>query len=79
MNLFTDLKPVITHPPVMNHLAALGQTVTINCSVTGSPKPVITWLKDGHLIEDSRVTYEDNKQMMQIQVRQIVSKIPFPY
>ncbi|XP_031662313.1 obscurin isoform X13 [Oncorhynchus kisutch] len=29
----------------------LGQTVKLACKVTGVPKPVVTWYKDGHAVE----------------------------
>ncbi|XP_035386466.1 obscurin isoform X5 [Electrophorus electricus] len=31
--------------------AELGQTVKLACKVTGSPKPVVTWFKDGRAVE----------------------------
>uniref|UniRef100_W5KAC1 Obscurin, cytoskeletal calmodulin and titin-interacting RhoGEF n=1 Tax=Astyanax mexicanus TaxID=7994 RepID=W5KAC1_ASTMX len=31
--------------------AELGQTVKLACKVTGSPKPVVTWFKDGRTVE----------------------------
>ncbi|KAM9427866.1 obscurin isoform 7-T7 [Salvelinus alpinus] len=31
--------------------AELGQTVKLACKVTGIPKPVVTWYKDGHAVE----------------------------
>ncbi|XP_045080717.1 obscurin isoform X5 [Coregonus clupeaformis] len=31
--------------------AELGQTVKLACKVTGVPKPVVTWYKDGHAVE----------------------------
>ncbi|XP_049341975.1 obscurin [Astyanax mexicanus] len=32
--------------------AKLGQTVKLACKVTGSPKPVVTWYKDGLVVKD---------------------------
>ncbi|XP_072536379.1 obscurin isoform X3 [Salminus brasiliensis] len=32
-------------------IAELGQTVKLACKVTGSPKPVVTWFKDGRTVE----------------------------
>ncbi|XP_072537299.1 obscurin [Salminus brasiliensis] len=32
--------------------AKLGQTVKLACKVTGSPKPVVTWYKDGIVVKD---------------------------
>ncbi|XP_037104683.1 obscurin isoform X1 [Syngnathus acus] len=45
------------NPPVFTSLlsdntAKIGQTVKLSCKVTGLPKPVITWLKDGLVLED---------------------------
>ncbi|KAJ8408221.1 hypothetical protein AAFF_G00264490 [Aldrovandia affinis] len=31
--------------------AELGQTVKLACKVTGTPKPVVTWYKDGRVVE----------------------------
>lgn len=44
-------------PPVFELLLSdcttkLGQTVKLTCKVTGSPKPVVSWLKDGLPLED---------------------------
>ncbi|XP_073766285.1 obscurin isoform X3 [Danio rerio] len=32
--------------------AKLGQTVKLVCKVTGTPKPVVKWYKDGHAVQD---------------------------
>ncbi|XP_077390337.1 obscurin [Festucalex cinctus] len=45
------------NPPVFQSLlsdctAKIGQTVKLSCKVTGLPQPVITWLKDGLVLED---------------------------
>ncbi|XP_055084469.1 LOW QUALITY PROTEIN: obscurin-like [Periophthalmus magnuspinnatus] len=34
-----------------NCTAELGQTVKLACKVTGAPKPVVTWYKDGRAVE----------------------------
>ncbi|XP_074523985.1 obscurin [Halichoeres trimaculatus] len=44
-------------PPVFESLLSdcttkIGQTVKLTCKVTGSPKPVVCWLKDGLPLED---------------------------
>ncbi|XP_034386307.1 LOW QUALITY PROTEIN: obscurin [Cyclopterus lumpus] len=45
------------NPPVFESLLSdcttkIGQTIKLTCKVTGSPKPVVSWLKDGLLLED---------------------------
>nr|XP_046247907.1 obscurin [Scatophagus argus] len=44
-------------PPVFESLLSdcttkIGQTIKLTCKVTGSPKPVVSWLKDGLPLED---------------------------
>ncbi|CAJ1060641.1 LOW QUALITY PROTEIN: obscurin [Xyrichtys novacula] len=44
-------------PPVFESLlsdctAKIGQTIKLTCKVTGSPRPVVSWLKDGLPLED---------------------------
>ncbi|KAL7829000.1 hypothetical protein SRHO_G00326340 [Serrasalmus rhombeus] len=34
--------------------AKLGQTVKLACKVTGTPKPVVTWYKDGVVVKDDK-------------------------
>ena len=43
---------IVSHPrftvkPPVNILAELGDTLTLNCSATGDPQPVISWRKQG--------------------------------
>ena len=46
---------IVSHPrftvkPPLSILAGIGDTLTLNCSATGDPKPVISWRKlGGHL------------------------------
>ncbi|XP_046703831.1 obscurin [Silurus meridionalis] len=42
----TDFEAVLT-----DCTAELGQTVKLACKVTGSPKPVVAWFKDGRAVE----------------------------
>ena len=39
--------PVFTVKPPGKVFAATGDTLTLNCSATGDPKPVITWKRQG--------------------------------
>ncbi|XP_037554230.1 obscurin [Nematolebias whitei] len=46
-----------TKPPVFELLLCdctthIGQTIKLSCRVSGSPKPVISWIKDGLALED---------------------------
>ncbi|XP_016431454.1 obscurin-like [Sinocyclocheilus rhinocerous] len=49
-------QPTWTVPCFEQHLtdypAKLGQTVKLVCKVTGTPKPVIKWYKDGHAVKE---------------------------
>ena len=43
---------IVSHPrftvkPPLSILAGIGDTLTLNCSATGDPKPVISWRKQG--------------------------------
>ncbi|XP_068447260.1 obscurin [Clinocottus analis] len=45
------------NPPVFESLLSdcttkMGQTIKLTCKVTGSPKPLVSWLKDGLPLED---------------------------
>ncbi|KAK9519341.1 hypothetical protein VZT92_022077 [Zoarces viviparus] len=45
------------NPPVFESLLSdcttkIGQTIKLTCKVTGSPKPLVSWLKDGLPLED---------------------------
>ena len=50
---------IVSHPrftvkPPVSIFAALGDTLTLNCSATGDPQPVISWRKQGgHLPVDT--------------------------
>ena len=39
--------PRFTVKPPVSIFAALGSTLTLNCSATGDPQPVISWRKQG--------------------------------
>ena len=43
---------IVSHPrftvkPPLSIVAVLGDTLTLNCSATGDPQPVISWRKQG--------------------------------
>ena len=43
---------IVSHPrftvkPPLRILAGIGDTLTLNCSATGDPQPVISWRKQG--------------------------------
>ena len=43
---------IVSHPrftvkPPLSILAGIGDTLTLNCSATGDPQPVISWRKQG--------------------------------
>ena len=40
------------------------QNLTLSCKATGFPPPVITWHKDGHVVEDKRKQF--NKRNLEI-------------
>ena len=39
--------PRFTVKPPLSILAGIGDTLTLNCSATGDPRPVISWRKQG--------------------------------
>ncbi|XP_043103008.1 obscurin [Puntigrus tetrazona] len=49
-------QPTWTAPCFEQHLtdypSRLGQTVKLVCKITGTPKPVIKWYKDGHAVKE---------------------------
>ncbi|XP_077573138.1 obscurin [Stigmatopora nigra] len=64
LSWLTDLKDLqqrsvlpTNNPPVFKSTLSdcttkIGQTIKLSCKVSGSPQPVITWLKDGLALED---------------------------
>ena len=48
--------PVFTVKPPGKVFAATGDTVTLNCSATGDPQPVISWKKQGAALPVGGVT-----------------------
>ncbi|XP_027872094.1 cell adhesion molecule L1-like a isoform X1 [Xiphophorus couchianus] len=49
-----------TKPP-QNQLSVIGSDVFIKCSVDGKPTPVITWRKNGKILQDDR---ENNRRVL---------------
>ena len=45
--------PTFTRPPLAVVKVAEGQSVNLTCRVFGAPRPVITWRKEGDIIQDS--------------------------
>lgn len=50
--------PIIMEP-LKDITTGLKQSVTLSCVVRGSPKPVVTWTKDGKNIKSDRLTFEN--------------------
>ncbi|KAE8294142.1 Obscurin [Larimichthys crocea] len=44
--------PPVFESPLSDCTTKIGQTIKLTCKVTGSPKPVVSWLKDGLPLED---------------------------
>ncbi|XP_039666658.1 obscurin isoform X11 [Perca fluviatilis] len=44
--------PPVFEAPLSDCTTKIGQTIKLTCKVTGSPKPVVSWLKDGLPLED---------------------------
>ena len=51
-NVGNSVAPTITNAP-LNHMVTEGESVTLQCTATGTPSPTISWLKDGDAIESS--------------------------
>ena len=52
--------PVFTVKPPGKVFAATGDTLTLNCSATGDPRPVISWKRQGAALPVGRI-YRTNK------------------
>ncbi|XP_057696690.1 obscurin isoform X1 [Corythoichthys intestinalis] len=44
--------PPVFKSPLSDCTTKIGQTIKLSCKVAGLPQPVITWLKDGLVLED---------------------------
>ena len=63
----------------MNQTAAIGSMVTFNCTVTGHPKPAITWTKDNdsHSVQSNpraKVVTNDDKSHSQLVITGVTSE-----
>ena len=57
----------------------IGSTVTFNCTVTGHPKPTITWTKDNdsHSVQSSpraKIITDDDKGLSQLVITGVTSE-----
>ena len=52
--------PVFTVKPPGKVFAATGDTLTLNCSATGDPRPVISWKRQGEALPVAR-SHQTNK------------------
>ena len=50
------IQNVFPEPDLANYTVNATETVTFKCSATGIPAPTITWLSDGMILNNSRVT-----------------------
>lgn len=63
----------------MNQTASIGSTITFNCSVTGHPKPTITWTKDNdshsiQSIQRAKIITVDHKSLSQLVITGVTSE-----
>ena len=63
----------------MNQTASIGSTITFNCTVTGHPKPTITWTKDNysHSVQSSprvKIITVDDKGFSQLVITGVNSE-----
>ena len=52
--------PQFTVQPPSNLTVSIGQTLTLNCSATGDPQPLISWKKPGQQLPVIRDTKEED-------------------
>lgn len=69
--MFQSFDVTIATPPVIlngftSKEESLGYYVSFNCNVTGNPKPIIEWYRNGELIHDDWiVNYKEPKLLIQ--------------
>ena len=51
---------IITHPPLDKEKSAEGQTATLQCTVFGSPKPLVVWRKGDEQLTGGRFRVLEN-------------------
>ncbi|XP_069080556.1 protein turtle homolog B [Pleurodeles waltl] len=54
VHLTVNAPPTFTETPPQYVEAKEGSSITLTCTAFGNPKPVVTWLKDGELLRDTR-------------------------
>ena len=57
---FTEEPPLIQIPPEVGQKAAESQTITLKCTVFGSPKPTIIWYKANEQLTGGRYKVLDH-------------------
>ena len=62
-----------------NQTASIGSTVTFNCTVTGHPRPTITWTKDNdsHSVQScprAKIITDNDKGLSQLVITGVTSE-----
>ncbi|XP_017161472.1 neural cell adhesion molecule L1-like protein isoform X2 [Poecilia reticulata] len=60
-DVIVEEPPTWRAKPPQNQLSVIGSDVFIKCSVDGKPTPVITWRKNGKILQDDR---ENNRRVL---------------